>query len=572
MQMTEQQRQAALYDLQQEKRIMRQLERSYKHALEQVNARIRNLDERTDEKNKQSIAYQKQFQTAVKNQLEDILKALHAETYETVDDYIRESYTDGIVQTMYQLHADGIPIVMPIPQDRAAKAVKQDTKLSKPLYDSIGEDLQSLKQHITDVISAGFAAGTSVNDMAHQITAKMIGDYAGMKGGVLGKAKTIARTESNRVANAARLDAATDAKEAGADTVKQWDSTMDRATRPHHVELDGQVRELNEPFEVAGHKAMAPHQFGIASEDVNCRCRVNIRPRWAVTSDLENDRMKMDGETGKLVKIDSDEYREFKALYLKEAENLEKDPENVTELSNEGGPFDGKAVEVDVKTPKDNGGTGKTYQAEKVKHLKGSYSIKFDKVSGSKEITPQLAKEFSDEYDRFGQKFGEISSVSSVSIELYKNNGIWGTYNDNNGVISILGAGGKDGKNTISKVAAEMKKAGKWSSSSPYHAFRHELGHALQKHLKDTASDYEERLKKIRDIRDAFFESLTGLNEDAIMEMKKKALSIYGLVDDEALDEFIAESVAEYCSKKPRKMSRDVVAALLHKGGNESVD
>lgn len=232
----------------------------------------------------------------------------------------------------------------------------------------------------------------------------------------------------------------------------------------------------------------------------------------------------------------------------------------------------GHAAEVTPLTPKDNGGNGKTYQAEKVKHLKGSYSIKFDKVSGSKEITPQLAKEFSDEYDRFGQKFGEISSVSSVSIELYKNNGIWGTYNDNNGVISILGAGGKDGKNAISKVAAEMKKAGKWSSSSPYHAFRHELGHALQKHLKDTAPDYEERLKKIRDIRDAFFESLTGLNEDAIMEMKKKALSIYGLVDDEALDEFIAESVAEYCSKKPRKMSRDVVAAFLHKGGNESVD
>ena len=205
-------------------------------------------------------------------------------------------------------------------------------------------------------------------------------------------------------------------------------------------------------------------------------------------------------------------------------------------------------------------------------YLKGNYSIAFNKVSGTKEITPQLAREFSDEYDRFTQKFGEMSSVSSVLIEPYKNNGIWGTYNDNNGTISISGAGGKDGKNTISKVAAEMKKTGKWSSSSTYHAFRHELGHALQKHLKDTVPDYEERLKKVRDIRDAFFESLTGLDEDAIMKLKKEALSIYGLIDDESLDEFISECVAEYCSKKPRKMSRDVVAALLHKGGNENAD
>lgn len=232
----------------------------------------------------------------------------------------------------------------------------------------------------------------------------------------------------------------------------------------------------------------------------------------------------------------------------------------------------GHAVEVTPPAAKDNGGTGKMYSPEEVKHLKGNYSIAFDKVSGTKEITPQLAREFSDEYDRFTQKFGEMSSVSSVSVEPYKSNRIWGTYNDNNGTISISGAGGKDGKNTISKVAAEMKKTGKWSSSSPYHAFRHELGHALQKHLKDTVPDYEERLKKVRDIRDAFFESLTGLDEDDIMKLKKEALSIYGLVDDESLDEFIAECVAEYCSKKPRKMSRDVVAALLHKGGNENAD
>lgn len=558
--MTPAQKQTTQYELLSEKKVMEQLERSYQKALEDVKDRLRQLDERTDEENRQAVAYQKAFQQGLQKQLERILGKLHSKTYRTVQEYLRDCYLTGHTAVLYELQSDGLRLSLPIPQDKVCQAAVNDTKLVKPLYDSIGEDFAGLKKHITDIVSAGFASGASYGDMANQITGKMIGNYATMRGGALGRAKLIVRTEGNRIANAARLEAARTAKQQGADLVKQWDSTMDKKTRPHHVQLDGQVRELDEPFEVDGRKAQAPGKFGIASEDINCRCHAYSRPRWAVRADGD---YKYDNEHRELVKLSGESYAAYRAGYVQET--AEK-PDGTVPVPA------GHAVEVTPPTPKDNGGTGKTYRAEKIKYLKGNYSIAFDKASGTKEITPQLATEFSDEYDRFGQKFGETPSVRSVLIEPYKNNGIWGTYNDNNGTISISGAGGKDGKNTISKVAAEMKKTGKWSSSSPYHAFRHELGHALQKHLKDTVPDYEERLKKVRDIRDAFFESLTGLDEDAIMKLKKEALSIYGLIDDESLDEFISECVAEYCSKKPRKMSRDVVAALLHKGGNENAD
>lgn len=558
--MTPAQKQTTQYELLSEKKVMEQLERSYQKALEDVKDRLRQLDERTDVENRQAVAYQKAFQQGLQKQLERILGKLHSKTYRTVQEYLQDCYLTGHTAVLYELQSDGLRLSLPIPQDKVYQAAINDTKLVKPLYDSIGEDFAELKKHITDIVSAGFASGASYGDMANQITGKMIGNYATMRGGALGRAKLIVRTEGNRIANAARLEAARTAKQQGADLVKQWDSTMDKKTRPHHVQLDGQVRELDEPFEVDGRKAQAPGRFGIASEDINCRCHAYSRPRWAVRADGD---YKYDNQHRALVKVSSESYAAYRTGYVQET--AEK-PDGTAPVPA------GHAVEVTPPATKDNGGMGKTYRAEKIKYLKGNYSIAFDKVSGTKEITPQLAKEFSDEYDRFGQKFGETPSVRSVLIEPYKNNGIWGTYNDNNGTISISGAGGKDGKNTISKVAAEMKKTGKWSSSSPYHAFRHELGHALQKHLKDTVPDYEERLKKVRDIRDAFFESLTGLDEDAIMKLKKEALSIYGLIDDESLDEFISECVAEYCSKKPRKMSRDVVAALLHKGGNENAD
>lgn len=560
--MTPAQKQTTQYELLSEKKVMEQLERSYQKALEDVKDRLRQLDERTDEENRQAVAYQKAFQQGLQKQLERILGKLHSKTYRTAQEYLQDCYLTGHTAVLYELQSDGLRLSLPVPQDKVCQAAVNDTKLVKPLYDSIGEDFAGLKKHITDIVSAGFASGASYGDMANQITGKMIGNYATMRGGALGRAKLIVRTEGNRIANAARLEAARAAKQQGADLVKQWDSTMDKKTRPHHVQLDGQVRELDEPFEVDGRKAQAPGKFGIASEDINCRCHAYSRPRWAVRADGD---YKYDNQHRALVKVSSESYAAYRAGYVQETAGK---PDGTVPVPVPAG----HAVEVAPPTPKGNGGTGKMYSPEKIRYLKGNYSIAFDKVSGTKEITPHLAKEFSDEYDRFGQKFGETPSVRSVLIEPYKNNGIWGTYNDNNGTISISGAGGKDGKNTISKVAAEMKKTGKWSSSSPYHAFRHELGHALQKHLKDTVPDYEERLKKVRDIRDAFFESLTGLDEDAIMKLKKEALSIYGLIDDESLDEFISECVAEYCSKKPRKMSRDVVAALLHKGGNENAD
>ena len=81
----------------------------------------------------------------------------------------------------------------------------------------------------------------------------------------MNNAYRIARTEGHRIQNQSAMKAANKAKEKGADVVKQWDATLDSRTRPTHTLLDRQIRELEEPFEVAGKKAMYPSGFGIAS-------------------------------------------------------------------------------------------------------------------------------------------------------------------------------------------------------------------------------------------------------------------------------------------------------------------
>ena len=416
--MTPAQKQTTQYELLSEKKVMEQLERSYQKALEDVKDRLRQLDERTDVENRQAVAYQKAFQQGLQKQLERILGKLHSKTYRTVQEYLQDCYLTGHTAVLYELQSDGLRLSLPVPQDKVCQAAVNDTKLVKPLYDSIGEDFAGLKKHITDIVSAGFASGASYGDMANQITGKMIGNYATMRGGALGRAKLIVRTEGNRIANAARLEAARTAKQQGADLVKQWDSTMDKKTRPHHVQLDGQVRELDEPFEVDGRKAQAPGKFGIASEDINCRCHAYSRPRWAVRADGD---YKYDNQHRALVKVSSESYAAYRAGYVQETAGK---PDGTVPVPA------GHAVEVTPPATKNNGGSGKTYSPEKISWK----SLTSGADSGIIEAErPMAAKTFEKAAEYAKSKLGlSIEKISDLPVEKVNqiNNMIWRIYRE----------------------------------------------------------------------------------------------------------------------------------------------
>lgn len=198
-------------------------------------------------------------------------------------------------------------------------------------------------------------------------------------------------------------------------------------------------------------------------------------------------------------------------------------------------------------------------------YLKGDYSIKFNKVSGTKEITENLAKEFSDQHDKAAKLFGfeKLDKMNSVDILPYRNDGFYGSYTPASGVVTIFGAGGKDGRAFMAKVAKEMKKKGSWSTDSPLHAYRHELGHAIQEQLSANDSGYAEKLKMITDLRQSILNDLTKLPESDIIKEKANMLSVYGLDDTDEIDEFISEGVAEYLNGKPRPTAKKIVDILL---------
>ena len=79
----------------------------------------------------------------------------------------------------------------------------------------------------------------------------------------------IARTETARVAGVSRFEGA---RELGL-THKAWDAAGDQRTRQTHIDADGQIRYIDEPFSVGGADLQYPGDAeGPAKEVIFCRC------------------------------------------------------------------------------------------------------------------------------------------------------------------------------------------------------------------------------------------------------------------------------------------------------------
>ena len=290
--------------------VLKELEKQYMAALNDIERKIIILqsDELT-----QSRIYRIEYQETLKKQVTSILEKLHSDEYTTIQKFLSESYTDGFIGTMYDLHGQGVPMILPVDPEEAVKAVMTESKISEGLYESLGVDTKKLTKSISSEISRGIAGGASINEIARNIgmTTKA----------PLSRAKTIVRTESHRIEQAAALNAQKKAKSKGADVVKQWDSTLDGGTRPTHRHLDGQIREVDEPFKMNGKSAMYPGDFGDPAEDCNCRCVVLQRAKWALGED-ELQTLKDRVEFFGLNKIKN--FAEFRTKYLKTVEKTGK--------------------------------------------------------------------------------------------------------------------------------------------------------------------------------------------------------------------------------------------------------
>lgn len=215
-------------------------------------------------------------------------------------------------------------------------------RLSERITDGLVPDL---RKNIKDELTRGFLHGDNYARVAKRLA--LVGQSS------FQRAMRIVRTETGRVTATTRQRSQSEADQLGIELEKLWVATLDKRTRHNHGQLDGQRVAPNDYFEVNGRKALQPHMFGVASEDINCRCRT-----ISVLKGDDNPLLRRDNETGEVVRYKN--YREWEA-----SKNRERDKAviDVPELpvgirwNAETGQFEKK------------GGAGVKTTAEVIKHL-----------------------------------------------------------------------------------------------------------------------------------------------------------------------------------------------------------
>ena len=286
--------------------VLNALKESYQKALNDINGVIAKLLARKDTENLQAIIYQLKYQRLLKSEIEGFLNALHTQNYQLIDDYLKDSYITAHIGTLFDLQGQGVPLILPLNQEQMISAITLNSKLSEPLYNSLGYDVEHLKINVVSEISRGIAQRLTYAEMARNLSAKT---KLPMK-----RTFNIARTEGHRIQQEATYNLQIRAVQKGAKIFKQWDSTLDRKTRPTHRELDGQMIGVNDYFHSSGGgKALYPGGFGDPKEDCNCRCCLVQVAEWELSDDAFT---KMNGETGELQHFKNiDDYNKFKKKF-----------------------------------------------------------------------------------------------------------------------------------------------------------------------------------------------------------------------------------------------------------------
>ena len=189
--MNKRQRQVQQSLLNSELEVIKELEKSYQKAIDDINRVITSLLARKDTENLQAIIYQVKYQNALKKELEAFLSVLHTRNYTLIDNYLKDCYINSHIGTLFDLQGQGIPLILPLDQEQMISAITLNSKLSAPLYNALGYNVDYLKTSVRQEISRGIAQSLSYQEIARNIKNTTNVDY--------NKTLRIAKTEGHRI-------------------------------------------------------------------------------------------------------------------------------------------------------------------------------------------------------------------------------------------------------------------------------------------------------------------------------------------------------------------------------------
>ena len=159
-----------------------------------------------------------------------------------------------------------------------------------------------------DIINNAVTQGILTGETLDQITLRVAEEAADKS---LNAMKRSVRTACTGAQNAGRVEGMRQARdELGIEVKKRWMATLDSKTRNAHADLDGQVTDVDEPFESILGPIMYPGDPDAVPANVyNCRCTLTyVYPKYN-TAAVE----RTDAETGE--RVGAITYREWMKLH-----------------------------------------------------------------------------------------------------------------------------------------------------------------------------------------------------------------------------------------------------------------
>jgi hypothetical protein len=529
-----------------EQRALKELKKSYEKAKHDIEIQISALNSRKDMQNLQSIIYQKKYQEVLLKQIEGVIDDLNKGQYETLQDFFEGSYSTGYIGSMYDLHNQGIPLVIPIDPKKMVTAVMTDSKLSKNYYQSriLPENLSTLKRNVRQELTRGIASGKTWIEVAYQVASGMNSPFNRAMRDAMG----IIRTEGHRINQQGFLDASHEAKDKGADVVKQWDSTLDGNTRPAHRIADGQIKELDEPFIVDGEKMDAPSIGGSARNVCNCRCQLLQRAKWA----LDEAELKTLQDRASFFGLNkSKSFDDFKQKYL----NLPKNADTM-KVKPSVGDWKSSTAGQTFKNKKE------AFQYFKDLGIKMGDSRKYPMDEQIAIGMAQWHSKFSETYPEFTSKIihkiPEIKNVAPSSLPY----GVLGQFEYYlTGKVSGLKLNSYAHRSYDEAMKSSMRSAerGWHSGGSAYHTIIHEYGHYVSHSMGELEKGFEHKIitETVKEYKknhpEYTFDTYKGASD---------ALSKYGTTSEA---ECFAECFGEYFGEDEPREFATIFGKILEK-------
>lgn len=214
--------------------------------------------------------YLPQMQAAVERALEEFARSLRAELNEAQ----RGFWERGVEMVDRPLRFAGVTAMIPAIDITALTLMQQ---YGARLVGGLGKDAA---QKVVNELTLGLMGQKTPYEVMKAVGTNL--KDASVFKSIAARAETITRTEAGRVLEAAAQARMKEAARVVPGLKKQWQHGGSALPRPAHLAAHGQIREVNEPFDVGGEKLMFPRDpAGSAGNTINCSCyTVPYKEEW----------------------------------------------------------------------------------------------------------------------------------------------------------------------------------------------------------------------------------------------------------------------------------------------------